>query len=81
MNELHSSTIGYVYIRKKADRFFNFYLPDFIDIQLYESSTLLAKGKQPFYIYGFELLKTALQTAKNLGNTEVFTGYIFFVSI
>lgn len=42
---------------------------------------ILAKGKQPFYIYGFELLKTALQIAKNLGNTEAFSGYIFFVSI
>ena len=31
---------------------------------MYESSNLLTKGKQPFYIYGFELLKTALQTAK-----------------
>lgn len=32
----------------------------FCDIQSCESSSLHAKGKQPFYIYGFELLKTVL---------------------
>ena len=49
-------------------------------IQLCESSNLSAKGKQPFYIYEFELLKTAPQTSKNLGVTEVFRGCIFFVA-
>ena len=48
----------YIY-EKKADGFFSICL-NMYNISFYDGSTLLANGKQRFYIYEFELLKIAL---------------------
>ena len=53
---------------KKADSFFNFYLPDFIDIQLYESSNPTGMDYLLFGIYIIILKKFFIKSKKALKN-------------
>lgn len=73
-------TIGYVYIWKKADRFFDFYLPGFIDILLHGGSSPVWMGFLPFGIYKTIFWNFSMKSKKALENQGFFMG-IFFVTL
>ncbi len=73
-------TIGYVYIWKKADRFFTFYLPGFIDILLLGGSSPVWMGFLPFGIYKTIFQKFSIKSKKALKN-QGFSPGIFFVTL
>ena len=66
-----------MYIQKMADGFFDFYLPDFIDIQLCEGSNPTGMDYLLFGIYKTILEKILIKSKKALKN-QGFSPGIFF---
>ena len=69
-----------MYIQKMADGFFDFYLPDFIDIQLCEGSNPTGMEYLLFGIYKTILEKILIKSKKALKN-QGFSPGIFFVTL
>ncbi len=69
-----------MYIQKMADGFFDFYLPDFIDIQLCEGSNPTGMDYLLFGIYKTILEKILIKSKKALKN-QGFSPGIFFVTL
>ena len=79
MSYIHQRLAMYIY-EKKADRFFNFYLPDSMDILLCESSSPARMVILPLGIYKTILEKILIKSKKALKN-QGFSQGIFFVTL
>lgn len=79
MSYIHQRLAMYIY-EKKADRFFNFYLPDSMDILLCESSSPARMVILPLGTYKTILEKILIKSKKALKN-QGFSQGIFFVTL